>query len=114
LKDLNFTFPLSNLGDIMVYCSKCAEELPEKAYFCLKCGTRTQKGVEAGVSPPWNWEKQLEQILSSVAKEMEKAVESVRESINKSTQKASVSCSSCGKKNHGSAKYCYKCGSELK
>ncbi len=56
----------------MVYCSQCAEELPEKAYFCLKCGTRTQKGVEAGVSPPWNWEKQLEQIFSTVTKEMEK------------------------------------------
>lgn len=97
----------------MVYCPKCAEELPEKAYFCLKCGTRTQKGVEAGVSPPWNWENQLEQTLSTVAKEMEKAVESVRESLNKSTQKASVSCSMCGNKNLGSAKYCYKCGSEL-
>lgn len=98
----------------MVYCSKCAEELIETAFFCLKCGTRTQKGVEAGVSPPWNWEKQLEQTLSTVAKEMEKAVESVRETINRSTQKAAVTCSSCGEKNQGLAKYCYKCGSELK
>ena len=98
----------------MVYCSQCAEELPEKAYFCLKCGTRTQSGVVAGVSPPWNWEKQLEQTLSTIAKEMEKAVQSVRESINKSTQKSPISCSSCGEKNLGSAKYCYKCGLELR
>lgn len=109
-----FYSTLPNLGDIMVYCSKCAEELPEKAYFCLKCGTRTRNGVAAGVSPPWNWEKQLEQILSTVRQEMEKAVESVRESINKSTKKAPVSCPSCSKKNQGSAEYCYNCGSELK
>ena len=109
-----FYSTLPNLGDIMVYCSKCAEKLPENAYFCLKCGTRTRNGVTACISPPWNWEKQLEQTLSTVVKEMEKAVESVRKSINKSNQKISVSCSSCGEKNLGSAKYCYNCGSELK
>lgn len=97
----------------MVYCSKCAEVLPENAYFCLKCGTRTKNGIDAGVSSPWNWEKEMEQTLSSVIKEMEKAVASVRESITKSSHTPSVSCSECGNKNQGTAKFCYKCGSEL-
>ena len=96
----------------MVYCSHCAEELPEKALFCLKCGNRTKSGIEAGVSPPWDWEKQLTQTLSTVAQELEKAVDSFREDL-RSPPKASISCSHCGGKNLASAKYCYKCGLEL-
>jgi predicted amidophosphoribosyltransferase len=113
VKALNFLFSFYNHGDLMVYCSNCAESLPEEAYFCLKCGKRTQRGIEAGISPPWNWEKQIEQTLSNVAREVEKAVASIRGGINQSTQKASVLCSHCGGKNLGSARFCYKCGSEL-
>jgi len=36
----------------MVYCSKCGEEVPEDARFCPKCGSMTEKGVEAGASYP--------------------------------------------------------------
>ena len=36
----------------MVYCTNCGEEIPEDAYFCHKCGHRTEKGSEEGASYP--------------------------------------------------------------
>jgi len=97
----------------MVFCSRCGEELPENAYFCLKCGVRTIKGIEADVAPPWNWEQQAEQALSKVAKEMEKALETVREGVRKSIKREPVICSNCGEKSRGYTKFCYKCGAKL-
>ena len=97
----------------MVFYPNCGEELPENAYFCLKCGVRTSKGIEAGVSYPWNWEKEVEKALSTAAQEMEKAFNAVRESIYKSTKREPVICPNCGEKNQVGSKFCYKCGKEL-
>ncbi len=97
----------------MVFCSKCGEKLPENAYFCFKCGIRTRKGIEVGISPPWNWEQNVEKALSTVAKEMEKAFETVREGIKKSIKREPVVCSRCGEKSLGYSKFCYKCGAKL-
>jgi len=98
---------------LMVFCSGCGEELPETAYFCLKCGVRTIKGIDADIAPPWNWEQQVEKALSKVGKEMEKAFETVRESIQKSIKREPVLCSNCGEKGLSSAKFCYKCGTKF-
>ena len=97
----------------MVFCTQCGENLPENAYFCFKCGLRTLKGVEAGVSYPWNWEKEAEKALSTAAQEMEKAFNSIRESITKSIKKEPIICPNCGEKNQPNSKYCTKCGKEL-
>jgi predicted amidophosphoribosyltransferase len=97
-----------------VFCSNCREELPEDAYFCLKCGVMTNIGVEAGVSYPWNWEKEMEKTLSTVAREMEKTFKTVKESIRKSMRRETVVCSNCKERNLYGSKYCYNCGKELK
>ena len=96
-----------------MFCSQCGEDLPDAAYFCLKCGARTSKGVEAGVSYPWTWEKEVERALSTVATELEKTFETVKESIRKSTAKDAVVCPGCGGKNLPDARFCYACGKEL-
>ena len=67
----------------MAFCSHCGEELPENAYFCLKCGSISSKGVESGASYPWNWEKELEKTFSIVAEEVRSALNNVQENILK-------------------------------
>ena len=97
----------------MVFCSRCGEVLPENAYFCLKCGVMTNKGVEVNVSYPWNWEKEVEKTLATVTKEVGNAFKTVKESILKPTKKELVTCSQCGGKNEYGSKFCYKCGKVL-
>jgi ribosomal protein L40E len=105
----------------MGFCSKCGEELPEDARFCPNCGFRTEKGVEAGVSPPteeWREEflrvgQEMEKAFHTAAEEMRKAFKTARENIRQSTTKGSVVCGHCGEKNQGDANFCYKCGKKL-
>jgi alpha-L-arabinofuranosidase len=59
----------------------------------------TNIGVEAGVSYPWNWEKEMEKTLSTVAREMEKTFKTVKESIRKSMRRETVVCSNCKERN---------------
>jgi len=106
----------------MGYCSKCGEELPEDAYFCSKCGVRTRKGVEAGVSTPLEelreafskMEQEMEKAFSVAAKEMEKAFKTARENIQRSVRKEPTVCPHCGEKNLSDANFCGKCGNKLK
>lgn len=98
----------------MVFCIKCGKELPEDAFFCLKCGVRTRKGIEAGVPRPWNWEQEVEKAFTTVAEEMKKAFETVKENIQKTAKRKPIICSNCGEKNLWSATFCYKCGEKIK
>ena len=98
---------------VMVFCAQCGENLPENAYFCLKCGVRTSKGEEDGVSYPWNWEKEVEKALSTAANEVEKAFVTVKTSFQKTVKKEPITCPQCGEKNLSSDKFCSKCGKHL-
>lgn len=106
----------------MSYCSKCGEKLPEDANFCFKCGVRTTKGAEAGVSTPLEelreafsrMEQEMEKAFSVAAKEMEKAFKTARENIQRSIRKELVVCPHCGEKNSSDANFCYRCGKKLK
>ena len=106
----------------MVFCSKCGEELPGKAYFCLNCGVRTRQGVEAGVSAPWMEElkesfhkmgQEIDKAFSIVGMEMEKAVKTAREKIQDSKKKKQLVCQNCEERNPTDAKFCYNCGKDL-
>jgi len=98
---------------IVVFCSNCGEKLPESSYFCFKCGVITSHGVEAGVSYPWRWDKEVQKALSTAAQEVEKAFNTVRDSIHKSIKKEPAICPNCGEKNQSDSKFCSKCGKEL-
>lgn len=100
-----------------MFCSKCGEQLPENANFCPRCGARTKRGIETGISTPWEDLKdslskmgqQIEQAFSIAAEEVDKAFTSVRESMGREQ----VVCIHCGEKNLGDARFCYKCGKKL-
>lgn len=106
----------------MVYCSNCGKELPENAYFCPKCGVRTRKGVEAGISTPWEdlreafsrMGEEIEKAFSVAGKEMEKAFKTARDKIKEATGKEPMVCPYCGQENLASARYCLKCGKKLR
>jgi len=105
----------------MVFCSNCGEKLPENAYFCPKCAVRTRKGVEAGISTPWEDLKaafsktgeEIEKAFSIAGREIEKAFKRAREEIREATSREPVVCSHCGEKNFADAQFCYKCGKKL-
>ena len=106
----------------MVFCSNCGEELPEKAAFCPKCGSRTGEALQEGVLFPSD---ELRDELSEVgdeirkafqiaAKEIEEAFKTARESIRESTGRSTYACPSCGEMNPNYARFCHKCGGPLK
>jgi len=105
----------------MVFCSNCGEEIPENAYFCLRCGVRTKKGIEAGVSTPWEdlreafskMGAEIEKAFSVAGKEMEKAFKTARDKIKDVTSKEPIACPKCKEKNPAGSKFCYKCGKKL-
>jgi predicted amidophosphoribosyltransferase len=104
-----------------VYCSNCGEELPDTAYFCPKCGVRTPKGIEMGISSPWEDLKdtfsrvgeEIEKAFSVAGKEMEKAFMTARERVREATSREPISCSNCSEKNAAGSKFCRKCGKKL-
>lgn len=63
----------------MVYCSNCGIEISEEANFCLKCGSRTPKGIENGVVP--HWKEDLDKTLQAASKSFEEAIKKAREHI---------------------------------
>ena len=88
----------------MVFCSNCGKDLPENAYFCPKCGVRTIKGVETGISTPWEdlrgtlskMGEEMEKAFSIAGKEMEKAFKTARDRIMEATTREPVACPHCG------------------
>ena len=116
---LPFLFLMSVI--LVVFCSSCGEELPENVYFCPKCGVRTGKGVEAGVSAPLEglrdafsrMGEEIEKAFAIAGRELEKAFKRAREEIREATAREPVVCSHCGEKNSAYARFCYKCGKKL-
>lgn len=110
------------LGDFLVYCSKCGKELPENAYFCPRCGLKTKKGVEAGISTVTEdlrdafsrMGEEIEKAFSIAGREIEKAFKTAKEKISESTSREPIACPSCKMENPAHAKFCYNCGKKLR
>jgi predicted amidophosphoribosyltransferase len=105
----------------VVFCSKCGQELPDKAYFCPKCGVRTEKGAEAGVSAPIDdlreafvkAGREIEKAFQTAAEEVQKTFRFSGEDIKESENQQPATCSKCGRKNSSDANFCYDCGKKL-
>ncbi len=105
----------------MTYCNHCGEKVPEDAFYCPKCGTKTAAGVEAKGSTPSEEMREafnkmsveLEKAFNVAAKEIQEAFQLARANIQKAVHKEPLVCSSCGEANQESATYCHKCGKKL-
>jgi hypothetical protein len=73
----------------------------------------TSEGINAGVSSPYNWEKEVERTLQKVAKDVGKAFDNVKESIRQTTRREPQSCKNCGEENPHRSNFCFSCGKEL-
>lgn len=112
----------------MVYCSNCGTKIDDEAYFCFKCGTKTQVGKTAKAMYPsdelrdafYQVGVELEKAFTVAARETQSAFKKVSENMQQkttTTQQAtgqnSVVCSSCGTKNVSGAAFCYSCGTKV-
>jgi uncharacterized membrane protein YvbJ len=106
----------------LVYCSNCGEKLPDDAYFCPKCGTKTAKGKDSKVAYPsdeirdafYNVGIELEKALKIAARETHAAIQTARKNFQqKSAQKEVVVCPKCGTKNPYDSVFCSNCGTRV-
>lgn len=105
----------------MVYCSRCGRELPGEANFCPKCGARTKKGVEEGVSIPREELREglsaigveIEAALTEAGREVQRALGEARDGIKEAAERKTLVCPHCGERNRSAARFCYSCGESL-
>jgi len=105
----------------MVYCAKCGIQLTNEAYFCPRCGIKTEAGKTAQAVYPTDELRaaiyqvgiELEKVLTFAAHETKAAFRSINEETLKNTspnQQTEVTCTSCGAKNPFDAIFCGSCG----
>jgi ribosomal protein L40E len=113
----------------MTFCSHCGTQLSDENYFCPKCGTKTQKGVQDNIKYPTDQlrdaftqaGREMEKAFTIAATELHKAFQNVREDFKNNpeqttTQQATVSkvnCINCGAINEPDAVFCRNCGTKL-
>ena len=111
----------------MVYCSNCGAQIADDAYFCPRCGTKTQAGKTAKAVYPADELRdvfyqvgiELEKAFTLAAHETQAAFRRVSEEIRQKpassqpAQEDTVACSSCGAKNSSSAIFCSSCGKKI-
>ncbi len=115
------SFPHLRMGYILVFCSNCGKELDLEDFFCSKCGVRTRKGIEAGISTRWKDLKgelsrvgeEMEKAFTIAGKEMEKAFRTARDKFKEVTSKEPIVCPNCGEESLTDAKFCHNCGKKL-
>jgi len=101
----------------LVYCSKCGEKIPDDAYFCPKCGTKSERGKAAKVAYPSD---ELRDAFYKVGIELEKAFTIAAHETHSAFQRAgenmkqkSVVCSNCKTKNPYGSIFCHSCGTRI-
>ncbi len=112
----------------MVYCSNCGAPLPESAYFCPKCGTKTPQGKAAKATYPadeirdafYQVGLELEKAFTMAAQETRSAFRKVSEDFQKKNvqqqqtpSQGMVVCPKCAVKNPTGAIFCYNCGTRI-
>ncbi len=113
----------------VVYCSNCGSKIDDDAFFCPKCGTKTQAGKTAKATYPSDELRdtfsqvgiELEKAFTMAAKETRAAFKKVSEDLQQkpgSSQQATstqntVVCPQCGTNNPIGSIFCNNCGSRI-
>jgi uncharacterized membrane protein YvbJ len=103
----------------MVYCSNCGSQLAEDAYFCPKCGTRTDRGKAAKAAYPadelrdafYQAGAEIERAFTIAAKETRKAILKARDNLQQKTASPEpIVCPKCSIRNSSGSIFCHNCG----
>jgi ribosomal protein L40E len=106
----------------MVYCSNCGSLLAADAYFCPKCGTKTDRGKAAKVAYPadelrdafYQAGAEIERAFTIAAKETHKAILKARDNLQQKTvSPESIVCPKCSTKNPSGSIFCHNCGTKI-
>jgi ribosomal protein L40E len=108
----------------MIYCSNCGSQIADEAYFCSKCGTKTEKGKAAKVAYPsdelrdmfYQVGNELEKAFNVAARETHTAFQKAKENWQQSqpTQKPqNMICTQCSANSPDGSVYCRTCGAKL-
>ena len=106
----------------LVYCSHCGEKIADDAYFCPKCGTKTDKGNATKAVYPADELRdafyqvgiELEKAFNIVARETHSAIQKARENLQqKPAPQKTVVCPKCSTKNPYGSIFCHNCGTRL-
>ena len=106
----------------MVYCSNCGAQIADDAFFCPKCGKKTQAGKTAKVTYPpdelqdafYQVGVELERAFTIAARETHQAILKARDNWQqKQAQRQTVTCPKCGTKNPVGSVFCISCGTRI-
>ena len=109
-------------GGKMVYCSNCGSQIADSAYFCPKCGTKTEKGRVAKAVYPTDELRddfyqvgiELEKAFNMAARETHSAIQKAKENWQqKPAQQQTITCTKCATKNPNGSIFCHNCGTRL-
>jgi predicted amidophosphoribosyltransferase len=118
----------------VVYCANCGRQVDDDANFCPKCGVKTEKGVKEGVASPWfsdpRWRQDVDSALQKAGRSIDDGLKVAKDSLRDAAKRVEeevqtarkdfreragpVFCKSCGQENTRYARFCTKCGKELK
>jgi Zn finger protein HypA/HybF involved in hydrogenase expression len=106
----------------LVYCRNCGEKIDDNAYFCPKCGTKTDTGKAAKAPYPadelrdafYHVGVELEKAFNIAARETHSAIQRARANMQQKTvQQEIVVCPKCATKNPYSSIFCHSCGARI-
>jgi ribosomal protein L40E len=106
----------------LVFCSNCVAQIADDAYFCPKCGTKTEKGKAAKAAYPTDELRdafyqvgiELERAFNIAARETNSAIQRARENMHgKPSQHQTIACPKCSTKNPCGSIFCHNCGTRL-
>jgi uncharacterized membrane protein YvbJ len=107
----------------LVYCSNCGSQIADDAFFCSKCGTKTDKGKAAKAVYPADELRdtfnqvgiEIEKAFNIAARETHSAFQKAKENWqqHKYPQEQTVACTKCSTKNPEGSTFCRDCGTKL-
>jgi len=88
------------------YCSNCGAQIADDAYFCSKCGTKTDKGKAAKAIYPSDQLRgafyqvgiELEKAFNMAARETHSVIQKVKENWQQTAPQQTVTCSKCSQR----------------
>ena len=97
----------------MSYCHECGKKNDDDAQYCTKCGNYIAKSssFEKNIDKfAEEFGRKAEQFGKHIEKKAKKFAKSVEQSVDSKEKK----CPNCGIDIESDAKFCWKCGKELK